>query len=67
MTVLDAFHGIGIAAVLLIVIVAGAVIGILTQTGVAMTGDALCGPAEHQHGESCYDTQNIPICSLEET
>lgn len=56
---------IGIAAVLLIVMVAGAVIGILTQAGVAMTGDAVCGLEEHQHNESCYE--DVAGCGLEES
>ena len=56
---------IGIAAVLLIVLVAGTVIGILTQAGVAMTGDARCGLEEHLHGESCYE--DVTNCGLEET
>ncbi len=56
---------IGIAAVLLIVLVAGTVIGILTQAGVAMTGDARCGLEEHLHVESCYE--DVTNCGLEET
>ncbi len=54
----------GIAAILLIVLVVGGVVGVLTQYGVAMTGNAKCGLEEHQHGEECYASEMT--CGLEE-
>ena len=46
---------VGIAVLLLAVIVAGSVMGILTQYGMAMTGKAQCGWKEHTHGRDCYE------------
>lgn len=54
----------GIAAILLIVLVVGGVVGVLTQYGVAMTGNAKCGLEEHQHSEECYASEMT--CGLEE-
>ncbi len=54
----------GIAAILLIVMVVGGVIGVLTQYGVAMTGNAKCKMDEHQHSEACYSSETT--CGLQE-
>ena len=54
----------GIAAILLIVLVVGGVVEVLTQYGVAMTGNAKCGLEEHQHSEECYASEMT--CGLEE-
>ena len=45
----------GIAVLVLVVIVFGSVMGILTQYGVAMTGNPQCGLEEHMHTEECYE------------
>ena len=55
---------VGIAVLLLAVIVAGSVMGILTQYGMAMTGKAQCGWKEHTHGRDCYE--EALACSLQE-
>ena len=54
----------GIAVVLLAAMVISGVVGILTQYGVAMTGQAKCGLEEHSHVESCYE--QAWICGLKE-
>ena len=54
----------GIAVVLLAAMVISGVVGILTQYGVAMTGQAKCGLEEHSHVESCYE--QAWICGLTE-
>lgn len=56
---------IGIAVTLLVVMVAGTVIGALTQYGIAMTGDMNCGLEEHTHSEACYE--DTLICGQEES
>ncbi len=53
-----------VAVALLVVIVASSVVGILTQYGFAMTGQAKCGHEEHVHGEECY--QDVLVCGQEE-
>ncbi|MCI8418447.1 MAG: LPXTG cell wall anchor domain-containing protein [Lachnospiraceae bacterium] len=65
---------VGIAVLLLAVLVVGGVAGILTQYGMAMTGDTEdgmviaddveCGMEEHQHDEFCYE--EVLICEQEE-
>lgn len=55
---------VGIAIMLLAVIVVGSVMGILTQYGIAMTGNAQCGFKEHEHGKGCYE--ETLICGVEE-
>ncbi len=55
---------VGIAVLLLAVIVAGSVMSILTQYGIAMTGKAQCGFKEHEHGKDCYE--EALVCSLQE-
>ena len=56
---------ISVAVTLLIVMVAGGVIGALVQYGVAMTGDAKCGIEEHTHSDECYE--NVLACGQEES
>lgn len=56
---------VGIAVMLLAVLVVGGVIGVLTQYGVAMTGDPKCGIEEHTHSEECYI--DALVCGQEES
>ncbi|MEZ3487124.1 MAG: LPXTG cell wall anchor domain-containing protein [Lachnospiraceae bacterium] len=56
---------ISVAVTLLVVMVAGGVIGALVQYGVAMTGDAKCGIEEHTHSDECY--ADVLACGLEES
>lgn len=54
-----------IAVMILIVMVVGMVGSVLTQYGIAMTGNANCGIEEHQHTDACYE--NNLVCSQEES
>ena len=53
-----------IAVMILVVMVVGMVGSVLTQYGIAMTGNAKCGIEEHQHTEACYGESLI--CDLAE-
>ena len=46
---------VGIVALLLVVMVAGGIISVLTEAGIAMTGDVKCEKEEHQHVGECYE------------
>ena len=56
---------ISVAVTLLVVMVAGSVIGALVQYGVAMTGDPKCGIEEHTHNGACY--VDALVCGIEES
>lgn len=56
---------ISVAVTLLVVMVAGSVIGALVQYGVAMTGDPKCGIEEHTHNGACY--VDALVCEIEES
>lgn len=46
------------------VVVIGSVVWSLSQSGIAMTGEAKCGIEEHTHGDGCYS--DTLICGQEE-